>query len=264
MRLERQDPALGTVELKKGEGGGWRLVKPESYPADASPVMDLVRELASLRRAGGDPTGAKPDAYGLVPPEATATFTWSDEAEPKKKKSRSVEFGIKIPAGDTQRRASPVRRTIFVKAATLQAVKKNANDFKSRQLFAACLKTPRRHGAAAGTSSRPERASSGSCSSRSTTWPIWESPRGWSMPSPGPGGRVRGSVDRENLPAQALTPVSRLIWSTLRDPVHGGPGATRADGNWSTRGAKRRSRLCTTRSSTSFKSHMFREAHSYG
>ena len=136
VRLERQDPAMGTVELRKGEGGGWRLVKPESYPADAAPVMDLVRELASLKRAGGDPAGAKPDAYGLVPPAVKATFTWTEEAAPQKKKTRAVEFGIEIPAGDTAAaRVAGTENVIFVKASALLAVKKNVNDFKSREVF---------------------------------------------------------------------------------------------------------------------------------
>lgn len=136
VRLERQDAALGTVELKKGEGGAWRLVKPESYPADATAVMDLVRELASLKRAGGDPTGAKPDAYGLAPPAVKATFTWSEEGAPQKKKTRTVEFGIEIPAGDTAAaRVAGTENVIFVKAAALQAVKKSATDFMSREVF---------------------------------------------------------------------------------------------------------------------------------
>lgn len=136
VRLERQDAALGTIELKKGEGGAWRLVKPESYPADAAPVMDLVRELASLKRAGGDPTGAKPDAYGLVPPAVKATFTWTEEPAPLKKKTRTVEFGIEIPAGDTAAaRVAGTENVIFVKTSALQAVKKGANDFKSREVF---------------------------------------------------------------------------------------------------------------------------------
>ncbi|HEV2064843.1 MAG TPA: DUF4340 domain-containing protein, partial [Thermoanaerobaculia bacterium] len=112
------------------------LVKPESYPADASPVMDLVRELASLKRAGGDPTGARPDAYGLVPPVAKATFTWSEEAAPQKKKIRTVEFGIEIPAGDTAAaRVAGTENVIFVRASALAAVKKSVNDFKSREVF---------------------------------------------------------------------------------------------------------------------------------
>jgi hypothetical protein len=133
VRLERQD---STLELKKSEGGAWRLVKPESYPADAFAAMDLARELANLKRAGGDTAGARPDDYGLKPPGVKATFVWTEESAPQKKKTRTVEFGIEIPGMDiAAARLAGTENVIFVPASVFSAVKKNVNDFKSREVF---------------------------------------------------------------------------------------------------------------------------------
>ena len=132
VRLERQDSIL---ELKR-DGGAWRLLKPESYPADAFAVLDLARELANLKRAGGDAVGARPEDYGLKPPAVKATFTWTEESAPQKKKTRTVEFGIEIPGTDVAAaQLVGAENVIFVPASVLATVKKGVNDFKSREVF---------------------------------------------------------------------------------------------------------------------------------
>ena len=134
VRLERQDSA---VELKKTDTGAWRVVKPESYPADALQAMDLVKELASLKRAGGSTDGAQAEPYGLKQPSAKATFTWTEDSAPLKKKTRTVEFGIEIPGGQNvaAARVAGTEAVIFVPSSVLAVVKKNVNDFKSHEVF---------------------------------------------------------------------------------------------------------------------------------
>jgi hypothetical protein len=133
IRIERQD---ATFELKKNDAGAWKIVKPESYPADTFAANDLARELADLKRAGGDPAGAKPEDYGLKPPSVKATFTWTEESAPTKKKTKTVEFGIDIPGTDiAAAELSGTDKVLFVPSATLAAMKKGVNDLKSREVF---------------------------------------------------------------------------------------------------------------------------------
>ncbi|MGH9399368.1 MAG: DUF4340 domain-containing protein, partial [Thermoanaerobaculia bacterium] len=134
VRVERQNGP--TLELKKSDAGVWRVVKPEAYPADAFAAADLARDLASLKRAGGDSAGARPEAYGLHPPDVKATFVWTDESAPQKKKTRTVEFGIEIPGTEVAAaRLAGTESVLFVPSSVLAAVKKNPNDFKSREVF---------------------------------------------------------------------------------------------------------------------------------
>ena len=134
IRLERQDGMI--LELKKNDAGTWRIIKPEAYPADAFATNDLARELADLKRAGGDAAGARPEDYGLKPPAVKAAFSWTEEAAPQKKKTRVVEFGIEIPGMEiAAARLSGTENVLFVPASVLAMVKKNANDFKSREIF---------------------------------------------------------------------------------------------------------------------------------
>jgi len=133
IRIERQD---ATFELKKNDAGAWRVVKPEAYPADAFAAGDLAKELADLKRAGGDAAGAKPEDYGLKPPSVKATFTWTEESQPSKKKTRTVEFGIDIPGTDiAAAQLSGSDKVLFVPSSVLASVKRGVNDFKSREVF---------------------------------------------------------------------------------------------------------------------------------
>lgn len=124
------------IELKKGNGSGWRLIKPESYPADAIAVSDLVSQLARLKRTGGDSSEAQPDDYGLKSPTARVAILWKDEAKPKKKHSNTVDFGLDIPGTDaTAARVSGSDGVVFVPSVVATAAKKNADDFKSKDVF---------------------------------------------------------------------------------------------------------------------------------
>lgn len=134
IRLEQS----GTViELKKGEGETWRLVRPASYPADSVAVAELTRELGDLKRSGGGQAAdARPEEYGLVPPVVKATVTWTEEKEPGKKQSRSIELGLDIPGTDvTAARLSGAPSVVFVPTSVGAAIKKSADDFKSKDVF---------------------------------------------------------------------------------------------------------------------------------
>jgi hypothetical protein len=72
----------------------------------------------------------------LKPPGVKATFVWTEESAPQKKKTRTVEFGIEIPGMDiAAARLAGTENVIFVPASVFSAVKKNVNDFKSREVF---------------------------------------------------------------------------------------------------------------------------------
>jgi hypothetical protein len=135
VRLERGG---GTVELARSGPGSWRLVKPDSYPADGAAVSDVVSQLARLRRSGGDASEAKPEDYGFKPPSAKVTFWWKDDAKPGKKLSRALEFGIEIPGTDaTAARVAGASTVLFVPTALALAVRKAPDEFKSREVLSA-------------------------------------------------------------------------------------------------------------------------------
>src|SRR5262249_30644458 len=70
----------GTViELARAGEKSWRMVKPDSYPADGFAASDVVSQLARLRRTGGDSAEAKPEDYGLKTPVVKATINWKDD-----------------------------------------------------------------------------------------------------------------------------------------------------------------------------------------
>lgn len=133
VRLERPG---GVVELARGGATPWRLVKPESFPADGFAASDLVSQLARLKRAGGDASEARPDDYGLKSPSAKATIVWKDDPKGSKKLSRTLEFGIEIPGTDaTAARVAGTDAVLFVPTALASAVKKGADEFKSKEVF---------------------------------------------------------------------------------------------------------------------------------
>ncbi len=132
----RLDRPGGSLELARTGPTSWRLVKPDSYPADSSAVSDLLSQLARLRRAGGDSSEAKPDDYGLKSPSGKATITWKDDAKPGKKFSRTLEFGIEIPGTDaTAARVAGGNSVIFVPTTVAVAARKAADEFKTREVF---------------------------------------------------------------------------------------------------------------------------------
>jgi hypothetical protein len=132
----RLDRPGGTVELARSGPASWRLVKPDSYPADGAAVSDLLSQLARLRRSGGDASEAKPDDYGFKSPSGKATITWKDDAKPGKKFSRTLEFGIEIPGTEaTAARIAGATSVFFVPTSLAVAARKTPDEFKAREVF---------------------------------------------------------------------------------------------------------------------------------
>jgi hypothetical protein len=133
IRLERGNE---TVELAK-QGDNWRLVRPEAYPADSFAVSDLSSQLADLKKPEGESSAeGKPEDYGLAKPSAKATFVWKDPKTPARKESRTLEFGLDIPGMElTAARVAGTSRILFVHASVAAAVRKPADDFKSKEVF---------------------------------------------------------------------------------------------------------------------------------
>jgi hypothetical protein len=133
VRLERPG---GIVELARSGTSSWRLAPPDSYPADGFAASDLVSQLARLKRAGGDASEARPEDYGLKAPSAKATIVWKDDPKSAKKLSRTLEFGIEIPGTDaTAARVAGSDAVLFVPTSIASAVKKGADEFKSKEVF---------------------------------------------------------------------------------------------------------------------------------
>jgi hypothetical protein len=133
VRLEQPG---GTVELARSGPTSWKLVKPDSYPADSTAVSDVVSQLARLRRSGGDASEAKPEDYGFKSPSAKATISWKDDAKPGKKLSRTLEFGIDIPGTEaTAARTAGTSVVFFVPTTLSLAVRKAPDEFKSKEVF---------------------------------------------------------------------------------------------------------------------------------
>jgi hypothetical protein len=138
-RLERITLKRGpeVVEFQKTETAPWRMIKPDSYPADVFAVNGLASDLAELKRAGGGtPAEASAAEYGLEKPTVKASFVWTDAGDPKERKTRTIEFGITIPGTDTvAARLEGASRIFFVPSSVLTAVKKSVDDFRSREVF---------------------------------------------------------------------------------------------------------------------------------
>jgi hypothetical protein len=138
-RLDRITLTRGSevVEFHRAEGGPWRMVKPDPYPADVFAVNGLASDLAELKRAGGDSGAEAPAAdYGLEKSTVRASFAWTDADDGKAKKTRTIEFGITIPGTDTvAARLEGSPRIFFVPVSVLNAVRKNVDDYRSREVF---------------------------------------------------------------------------------------------------------------------------------
>ncbi len=138
-RIERVEVDRGgeILEFQRAGDAGWKMVRPEKYPADRFAVGGVVSELAELKRAGGeDAADAKAADYGLEKPAAKATIVWSDPGDPKSRKTRTVEFGAAVPGTDVvAARVEGSQKVLFVPASVLAALKKNADDFESREVF---------------------------------------------------------------------------------------------------------------------------------
>jgi hypothetical protein len=126
-----------TLEFQRAGEAGWTMIQPEKYPADPFAVGSLLSELAEFKRAGGeDADDARAADYGLDKPAAKATIVWGDPAEPKSRKTRTIEFGSGIPGTDVvAARVVGTQKVLFVPAAVLASLSKSADDFESREIF---------------------------------------------------------------------------------------------------------------------------------
>ncbi len=126
-----------TLEFQRAGEAGWKMIKPEKYPADPFAVGSVLSGLAEFKRAGGEDAGdARPADYGLDKPAAKATIVWSDPADPKSRKTRTIEFGAPVPGTDVvAARVEGTQKVLFVPAAVLASLRKSADDFESRELF---------------------------------------------------------------------------------------------------------------------------------
>ncbi|MEP6769649.1 MAG: DUF4340 domain-containing protein [Acidobacteriota bacterium] len=134
LRLEHSgSPA---VELKRTGPAAWRLVHPESYPADATASADVAAQLARPRRAGSESADARPEDYGLAAPSTKATIVWKDPKNAGKSQSRTLEFGVDIPGTDAvAARASGSPRVFFLASAVAAAARKSGADLRSKDVF---------------------------------------------------------------------------------------------------------------------------------
>src|SRR5215831_1140917 len=126
-----------TLEFQRTGEVGWRMVRPEKYPADTFAVGSLVTELAELKRAPGEePADAKASDYGFDKPVAKATIVWSDSGDAKNVKTRVVEFGANVPGSDVvAARVEGSPKILFVPSGVLESLKKNSDEFESREVF---------------------------------------------------------------------------------------------------------------------------------
>lgn len=137
-RLERLTLTRGTeiLEVEKSETTPWRIVKPAPYPADPFAVNAVAGELCDLKRAGSDSDEAKDSDYGFDQSAAKATLVWTEADEPAVRKTRTIEFGMELPGTDVvAARLEGTRKVLFVPASVLAAVRKNIDDFRSREVF---------------------------------------------------------------------------------------------------------------------------------
>ena len=126
-----------TLEFQRAGGSGWKMVRPDKYPADPFAVGNLVTGLAEFRRAGGDDANdARPGDYGLEHPAAKATIVWGDASDPKSRKTRTIEFGAAVPGTEVvTARVEGTQKVLFVPASLLASLQKHADDFESREVF---------------------------------------------------------------------------------------------------------------------------------
>jgi hypothetical protein len=125
-----------TLEFQRTGDAPWRMVRPAPYPADAFAVNGLAAELADMKRAGSDSEEARPEAFGLEKPVATATLVWTEADDAEAKKTRTIEFGGAVPGTDmTSARVEGQSRVLFVPSSVLASVRRSADDYRSKELF---------------------------------------------------------------------------------------------------------------------------------
>ena len=134
LELSRGDEKL---EFQRVDAAKWKMVKPAKYPAEAFAVSGVVTELAALKQAGVENPDARPADYGLDKPVAAATFGWTDADDPKTHKSPGPSSSVRTFRAPTSwPRAQPgTPRVLFVPSSLLASVKKNVDEFLSKDVF---------------------------------------------------------------------------------------------------------------------------------
>src|SRR5262249_41015817 len=124
------------LEFQRADPTHWKMTVPEKYPAESFVVSSLATDLAAMKRSGDEATDAKPADYALDKPVATATFEWTEADDPKARKTRTVEFGAEVPGTDVvSARLAKSDKVLFVPSSVLSSVKKNADEFLSKDVF---------------------------------------------------------------------------------------------------------------------------------
>lgn len=118
------------------EGEGWRMTRPDNYPADAGVLSPLVSDLARPAREGEASAGASEPDYGLTSPRAVVTVS-TRENKGTRAESHTLSIGREIPGTDTvAARVKGENRTIFVRTSLAAELLKPADGYKSRKVFA--------------------------------------------------------------------------------------------------------------------------------
>ena len=126
------------LEFSRTPPGDWKMVRPESYPADAGSLSSLVFDLAKPPREGEAPAAANEPDYGLVTPRAVVAITSIDSKNPKDKKQEihTLSIGKEIPGTDTvAARVKGENRTVFLRSSLATDLLKPVDDFKSKKIF---------------------------------------------------------------------------------------------------------------------------------
>ncbi|HEY2798363.1 MAG TPA: DUF4340 domain-containing protein [Thermoanaerobaculia bacterium] len=124
------------LEFQRVDPTHWKMTVPQRYPAESFVVSSLVSDLAAMKRSGEEVADAKPADFGLDKPVATATFEWTEADDPKARKTRTIEFGAEVPGTDVvSARLAHTEKVLFVPSSVLTSVKKNSDEFLSKDVF---------------------------------------------------------------------------------------------------------------------------------
>ena len=138
-KIDRLEISRGpeVLEFQRANPTAWKMVRPLKYPAETFAISGVVTDLAALRRSGGDGAEARPADYGLDKPVAVAKFEWAEAADdPKARKTRTIEFGSEVPGTDVvSARLAGTEKILFVPNSVLTGLKKNVDEFLSKDVF---------------------------------------------------------------------------------------------------------------------------------
>ena len=126
-----------TLEFERPEGRRWRMIKPDAYPADPFAVNGAAGELTDLKRAvrrlrRGEARRLRPREAGGVGEARLDRPRRADGAEDAHDRVRRRRPGYRHHRGARARARSKV---LFVPSSALAAVRKPADDFRSRDVF---------------------------------------------------------------------------------------------------------------------------------